>query len=136
MPKHHKGRQKPILTEVPVEDLQLELERRKAFVRDLLRRYEHLVTESNRLRAEIEKHGGFGGPNALLPRPRPRNRSSLAAVLVQVLKGRELSVDELTRAVLETGYYSTSPNLKAIVHKTLLTSPQFKRVARGVYSVR
>lgn len=136
MGKSTKVRPKGALAGASVLELYSEIERRKSHLLKLVRRYERLVEQTNALRAKIEASGGFAGGSGLLRRPRARNRVSLATLMQTVLAGKELSVDELTSAVIEKGYKSTSPNLRAIVNKTLITNAKFKRVSRGIYANR
>src|SRR5260221_463504 len=96
-------RPKKVLAKVPVQDLYSEIERRKSIVRKLVRRYERLMEQTNRLKVEIEAHGGFGKDGALIKRPRAQNKISLVTVVQSVLAEKELSVDEITREVLNRG---------------------------------
>jgi hypothetical protein len=135
-----KGRQdKTDLSQIPAQDLYAELEQRKARAQSLVRRYERLLQQTDKLRAEIEAHGGFVPEvaHAGMPaRKRPFNKMSLAKVMQKVLAGKQLSVDEVMQGVLEAGYKSSSARLRSIVNLTLIKDPTFKRVSRGVYTTK
>jgi len=98
-----------------------------------MERYQRLLERTNRLRAEIEAQGGFGiGGSGI--HIRARNKIGLAKMMQSVLAGKSLSVDELTTEVINRGFRSTSPKLRAIINQTLIKNPAFKRVSRGVYT--
>jgi hypothetical protein len=79
--------------------------------------------------ATRRRRGGGGGR-------RPRNEMNLADSLASVLRGRKLSVTDLTEEVQKAGYRTSSPNFRTIVNQTLIKDPKrFKRVSRGVYTV-
>jgi len=127
------------LSEIPAQELYAELQQRKARAQKLVQRYERLIQQTDKLRAEIEAQGGFvpDVPQATMPaRTRPFNKMSLAKVMQKVLAGKQLSVDEVTLGVLEAGYKSSSPRLRSIVNLTLIKDPTFKRVSRGVYTTK
>jgi hypothetical protein len=94
-----------------------------------------MVAQANVLRAEIDALGGLRASRALGD-TRQRNLHTLPSLVRSALAGKRLTVDEITQAVLAGGYVTSSPNLRAIVNKTLITNKAFKRVSRGVYSLR
>lgn len=61
---------------------------------------------------------------------------NLVEALVKLLKGRTMSVTEMTAAVQKAGYKTTSPNFRTIVNQTLIKSDRFKKVARGQYTAK
>jgi hypothetical protein len=126
------------LSKIPADELYAELQQRKSRAQRLVRRYQRLLEQTNKLRAQIEAEGGSvpGGP-ALMPgigRVRPVNRMSLADMMQKVLSGKTLSVDEVTKGVLEAGYRTSSSRLRVMVNLTLIKDPRFKRVSRGIYT--
>jgi hypothetical protein len=67
---------------------------------------------------------------------RPRNETNLTEALKRVLGNKAMTVAEATKAVLESGYQTTSPSFRQIVNITFLRSGQFERVGRGQYKVK
>ena len=61
---------------------------------------------------------------------------NLVQALAKVLKGRSMGVTEVSHAVQEAGYRTTSPNFRTIVNQTLIKSPLFKRLSRGQYTAK
>lgn len=125
------------LSQIPADALYAELQQRKSRAQGLLRRYERLLEQTNDLRAQIEAEGGFvpGGPPGSV-RVRPVNRMSLVDTMQKVLSGKTLSVDEVTKGVLDAGYKTSSSKLRVMVNLTLIKDPRFKRVSRGVYTIK
>jgi hypothetical protein len=134
-----KKESKPLdLSRIPAGDLYAELQQRKSRAQKLVSKYERLLAQTKELRAQIEAEGGFV-PSEPLPggapgRVRPVNTMSLANTIQKVLAGKTLSVDEVTRKVVEEGYKSSSSKLRVMVNLTLVKDPRFKRVSRGVYT--
>ncbi len=65
--------------------------------------------------------------------------------MAATLKGKTLSVTELAEAVQKEHpgklmayncYKTTSPNFRTIVNQALLKDDRFKRVSRGMYTVK
>ncbi len=124
------------LAEISTTELQSEIRRRERELKALHKRRERIARQLEEIDAEIGMHGGdlsklasSGG------RKRPRNESNLADALADVLRDQTMSVTQLTTAVQEAGYRTTSPNFRTIVNQTLLKDKRFKRVARGQYTV-
>ncbi len=68
---------------------------------------------------------------------RPRNADSLVGSLGKLLKGKTMSVTEMSDKVQKAGYKTSSPNFRTIVNQTLINNPKgFKRVARGQYTAK
>lgn len=59
---------------------------------------------------------------------------NLVEALVKVLTGRTMSVTEVTQAVQDAGYQTSSANFRTIVNQTLIKSKAFKKVSRGKYT--
>ena len=56
--------------------------------------------------------------------------------MASVLSGKTMGVTELSEAVQKAGYRTTSPNFRTIVNQTLIKDKRFKRVERGLYTVK
>jgi hypothetical protein len=137
---------------ISVVALQAELARRQGQLGSLIKEHADVSSRLDAVRAEIEALGGMvngtsapgrrGGTRrgrsasgARGRRRRPRNEANLADSLLKVLKGKEMSVPDVVEAVQKAGYRSSSKNFRVIVNQHLLKSP-FKRVGRGVYTVK
>ena len=60
---------------------------------------------------------------------------SLVASLQQLLTGKQMGVNEMTKAVQEAGYKSNSKIFRTIVNQTLAKEKRFKKVGRGQYAL-
>ena len=122
-------------------ELEAKLARRKRRVQTLARRHDRLIARASELKAQIEALGGSGGraapgePTAASP-VRPRNEANLVESLKRVLGNRTMTVAEAVKAVLESGYQTTSPSFRQIVNLTFIRSGEFERVGRGEYRVK
>lgn len=135
---------KRTLSKVPTDQLQHELNRRMRSVSKLVTKRDKLASELNNIEAEIAKFQGnvdavarING-NGLRVRgvrqPRPKNTITLLQAIEKVLKGKTLSVTEITDAVQVAGYKTNAENFRTIVNQTLIKNEkQFKKVARGQY---
>ncbi len=116
---------------------------------ELLARVEELNAEIERLAGQTGGRGrgrprgrgrrpaAGGRRRADGPRKRPRNEMNLVDALAQTLKGKTMSVTDLSEAVQQEGYRTTSPNFRTIVNQTLINNPdRFTRVARGQYTAK
>ena len=65
-------------------------------------------------------------------------KKSLAQLVVDVLgaAGKEMTIPEITEAVLKTGYRSKSKDLGAVIGQRLSELKEVTRVRRGVYRLR
>lgn len=143
------------LAGVPTETLQAELRRRQSGVRLLERTRDRLMSKLSALESRISDYGGammdaLGAhargrtPGRRGPgRPRggggrrPRNEMNLVQALGQTLKGKTMSVTEVSEAVQRHGYRTTSPNFRTIVNQALIKNrSQFRKVSRGKYTAR
>jgi hypothetical protein len=120
--------------------LQAELARRDSEVDKLQRERDSAASRLAEIDSRLALLGGSAGPirraRRVSGRRRPRNDMNLADSLASVLKGRKLSVTELTQEVQRAGYRTSSPNFRTIVNQTLIKDPKrFKKVSRGVYTV-
>lgn len=136
---------KRALASVSVVELKAEINRRKKRIHTLVRKRNRLMEQLQRLDSEIEAEGGSefvkmsgaasGGARRGGGR-RPRNEANLADSMVAVLQGKTMGVTELSEAVQNAGYRTSSPNFRTIVNQTLIKDKRFKRVERGQYTVK
>jgi hypothetical protein len=122
------------LIRVPTRDLVQEVERRRATLLKLRQRHDELLKELNGLRAEIQTLGGFQAMARTAHDKRDTKQPRLANVIRSVLAGKKMSVEEVTNAVLKTGYKTRSSNFRQVVQLALLKGQKFRRVSRGVYT--
>jgi len=141
---------KRALSSISVSELQAEISRRKKRVHTLVRKRNRLVQQLQQLDSEIEAEGGAEfvrmapvGSGRKRGRPvgsgggrRPRNEANLADSMESVLTGKTMGVTELSEAVQKAGYRTMSPNFRTIVNQTLIKDKRFKRVERGLYTVK
>ncbi len=70
-------------------------------------------------------------------RGRGGNAMSLVSSLQQLLTGKSMGVNEMTKAVQEAGYKSKSKTFRTIVNQALIKhTDKFKKVSRGVYTAK
>ena len=140
MAEKRKKQSRSQLSQIPAEVLYAELEKRKKRVRNLVARYERLREKLEILRELIRAEGGrVGEENVAVPgisRRRPYNETPLKDMMLQLLKGKALTVEQLTQDLVGAGYRSSSPRFRAIVNQTLIKDPAFKRIRRGVYTAK
>lgn len=126
------------LDDLPIAELQAEIRRRQKGVSSLQKRRDKLAAQLAELDAQLMALGtnpdGMHGIMGVPGRRRPRNDSSLADALVDLLKDQTLSVTEAAIEVQKAGYRTTSPNFRTIVNQTLLREDRIKRVGRGLYT--
>lgn len=68
-------------------------------------------------------------------RKRPKNEMNLVEALQKLLKGRTLSVTDMTQKVQEAGYKTSAANFRTIVNQTLIKNGKvFRKVSRGMYT--
>lgn len=124
------------LSNVSIDELQMEIQRRQRGYQKLLRRRDRLMAELNEVENEIRRQSNAlniaAAPNGSMAR---RNSQSLPDALMEALGDSTMSIPDLTEAVQRNGYRSTSPNFRSIVNQTLLKDSRFKRVGRGEYAV-
>ena len=130
--------------QLSLPELHREMERRRRQlerrIRTLTERREKLLEQLTEIESEIAhaqvEIKANGGSIESPGRKRPRNARKLADALADMLRERDMSVTEVSTAVQEAGYKTTSPNFRTIVNQTLLKDPRFKRVGRGRYTVK
>jgi hypothetical protein len=116
-------------------ELQAELQRRERNVRKLERRREKLMGDLAAVEKELASEGALSASGGI--RRRPRNEMNLVESLAKVLKGKEMSVTDVTQAVQQAGYMTTAANFRTIVNQALIREKKkFKKVSRGMYTAR
>ena len=131
------------LSDLSIEDLKKEIQRRQAALPGLIAQRDELDRKIADLQALGPVDPALAAPKAPSARSarvkvkRAKNKVSLPQVLTTILKAKPgQSVAELTQAVLAAGYKSTSKDFKAIVTQTLYRDERFKRVASGRFAVK
>lgn len=125
------------LATIPAAELEAELRRRASSVKKLVRRHQTLIARAGALQTEIEAMGGsIRTAPAARAGKRARNAISLVEALTKALDGHSLTIEQAMEAVRKAGYQSNSTSFRQIVSQTLVSRPQFKRVARGVYTLK
>jgi len=107
-----------------------------------------LRRQREQLDAEIASLGGLAGETTVATqrspgrpvgarRGRGGNKQSLPALLHSLLKGKTMSIPELTDAAKRAGHKSKSKNFRNVVSLAIITNRKlFKRVARGQYTAK
>lgn len=126
------------LAEISMADLRRELQRRQRGAGQLVRRREKLLAKLKTLDEQIRMAGGEirAMSGDLGTRKRPKNETNLVEALAKVLDGKTMSVTEVTQAVQDAGYQTSSSSFRTIVNQTLINSGKFKRVGRGLYTAK
>lgn len=132
---------KAVLDKLSLNDLKAELERRE-------RKLQKLYAEREKIDQKIAQLGGdarrAGRPATAVAgagaapgrRRRPRNKASLAEVLLKVFpKGRPMKVADAVEGAKRAGYKTKAKNFSTIVNQTLIKDPRFTQVSRGYYQV-
>lgn len=125
------------LSGISVADLQAELRRRMRRVGTLQRRRDRVAGKLAALDAELSALGAaVGGAGGMMfGRKRPKNDMNLVEALAKVLKGRTMSVTDVSDAVQKAGYKTSAANFRTIVNQTLIKNRSvFKKIARGQYT--
>lgn len=129
---------KRTLAKIATAELADELHRRKIQTHSLQKKRDALAKQLEQLDDRIQELGGLNIDS--VPRGaggrRRRNAANLVQSLEKLLQNKSMNVTEITSAVQKAGYTTTSPNFRTIVNQTLINSPKFKRVDRGVYTVK
>jgi hypothetical protein len=134
---------RPKLEKVTVEELKKEIARRQKGLANLVAKREALNCQI----AELESLGIVAKPAAKRGRKPGRKRGrkagrapqpgSLINLLVEALDAKgKLTVAEAVDTVLAAGYKSKSKSFKLIVNQALAKNKRFKRVGKGLYTLR
>jgi hypothetical protein len=134
---------RPKLEKVTVEELKKEIARRQKGLAKLVAKRDCLNCQI----AELESLGIVAKPAAKRGRKPGRKRGrktgrapqagSLIGLLVDALGAKgKLTVAEAVAAVLARGYKSKSKSFKLIVNQALAKNKRFKRVGKGLYTLK
>lgn len=123
------------LAKVSITELQAEIARRSRQSKTLMRKRDRLAGQLAELDDQIRLAGAVVGSLGGVRR-RPRNEMNLEEALIKLLKNKTLGVTEIAEKVQTAGYKTSSVNFRTIVNQALITSPAFKRISRGKYSVK
>jgi hypothetical protein len=130
------------LAGVSNQELELELRRRQRGVGKLQRKHAAWSRKLEALEVQIMAMGGWAsGRGRGRPRrgggTRPHNSMTLVEALAKSLKGRTLSVTDLSRVVQDEGYKTNAENFRTMVNQALTRETgTFKRVSRGKYTAK
>ncbi len=128
---------------VSTKDLAREMRSRQRKLGTLHKRRDSLLRRAHAIESEISELGGelsatslSGGKGARRGGgKRFKNSMSLVDALHKALKGKELGVTEVMKAVLDNGYKTSAENFRVMVNQALLKhTDRFKKVARGLYT--
>lgn len=126
------------LASVSLSELKAEVQRRLAAI-------DKLVKQREELERLLKEMNGPTGSTAARPKAakgkskgRTRGANSLAAVLASVMAGKKggVRVAEATALAVKAGYKSVSGNLAGIVSQTLAKDSRFKKLSRGIFTVK
>lgn len=123
------------LAKVSTTELQAEIARRSRQSKTLLRKRDQLARQLADMDAQIRLAGVGVGKSAGVHR-RPRNTMNLEEALIKLLKNKTIGVTDIAEKVQTAGYKTSSVNFRTIVNQALISSPAFKRVSRGKYTVK
>ena len=75
---------------------------------------------------------------AVAPRPPATGAVTLADYILRVMQstGTPVSISELTAGVKAAGYKSRAKDFRPVINLALIKDKRFKRVGRGVYTMR
>ena len=128
------------LARVSSQELQSELRRRERGLGKLQRKHAAWSRKVEALEAQIMAMGGWSSGRGRPRRGggrRPHNSMTLVEALAKSLKGRTLSVTDLSRVVQDDGYKTNAENFRTMVNQALTRETgTFKRVARGKYTAK
>lgn len=132
------------LASLSIASLQSEIRRRQRSLPTLMRQRGRAQAKVDRIDAQIAalrgegggqrkaRGGGAGGGGV---RKRAKNAMSLVESLAKTLKGKTMSVTDVSEAVQKAGYKTTAANFRTIVNQALIKFPRvFRKVARGQYT--
>ena len=123
------------LSQIPIEELRLEIRSRQRRLPALQRRRDRIATKLARIDHEIAL---LSGDTARSERRRGgAQKGTLAAYLQRALSGKTMSVGEAAEAVKALGYKSNASNFRLMVNAALLRKGgPFKRIGRGRYTAK
>ena len=128
------------LSHISVSDMVAEIRRRSRLIARLNRRRTALLAKLAEVEGQIKSRGGeFKSVNLSrqMAGRRPRNAASLVDTMVQAMsKDKPMSVAQIASAVNAKGYRSVSSTFNTIIFQALARDKRFKKVERGLYSLR
>ncbi len=133
---------RPKLSTMTIADLRQEIERRQKLLPKLIAQRDALNREIAELQGlaapETRKTVQPGAaPSGARRRRRAKNKVGLTDTLAWFLKGKaKVTVGQAMEGVLSAGYKSTSKTFRQLVNKALLTDKRFKKVGRGVFTLK
>tara|TARA_R110002072_G_scaffold42064_4_gene117519 strand:- start:80226 stop:80681 length:456 start_codon:yes stop_codon:yes gene_type:complete len=123
------------LNTLSITELQAELQRRERGIRRLERKRDRLLAELGQVDSELAAVGALSASGGV--RRRPRNEMNLVDSLAATLKGKTMSVTEVTAEVQKNGYMTTAANFRTIVNQALIREKKvFKKISRGQYTAK
>ena len=128
------------LSTMSIDDLRQEIQRRQKLL-------PKLIAQRDALSREIAALQGMASPDAwkatkAMPmktrgRRRVKNKIGLADALAAFAKGKaKVTIGEAMDGVLAAGYKTKSASFRAVVNNMLLTDKRFKKVGRGVFTLK
>jgi hypothetical protein len=117
-----------------IDQLERILQARRGEVRKLAKKRDRIARQLQVLDRHLSRLGG--GP-AAIGTGRGRNEQSLVEALESVLKSasKPMQVADITSAVQQRGYRSSSANFRGIVNQTLIKEKRFGQAGRGLYQL-
>lgn len=137
------------LANLTMKQLAAELARRQKALPRLLKKKTKLEKQIAALDGQIADVSGEAAPAGAVARRakklvakrkagrKPAREGSLKWHLVRALAGTKgLGIAEAVAAVEASGYKSQSKDFRLLVNQTLLNDPEFKKVKRGIFTVK
>lgn len=121
--------------QLTIAQLEAILQKRRGKVGALQRRRNALQKRLDALDAKI---AALGGNSRMTAGGRAHNAESLPQTIINVLTrhGGPMKVADIVKAVLATGYRSSSDKFRGIVNQTLIKDKRFTAAQRGVYQLK
>ena len=130
------------LSTMSITDLRQEIERRQKLLPKLIAQRDALSQEITELQSlatpEARKAAKpEAAPKKTRRRRRAKNKVGLADALAGFLKGKaKVTIGEAMEGVLAAGYKSNASDFRSVVNNMLLTDKRFKKVGRGVFTLK
>ena len=130
------------LSNVSLSQLVGELKKRQSKLADMIAQRDALSREITELQGLAAPEAGKAAKPEAVPKKtrrhrRAKNKVGLADALAGFLKGKKkVAIGEAMEGVLAAGYKTTSKEFRKVVNKTLLTDKRFKKIGRGVFTLK
>ena len=130
------------LSTLNIADMRQEIERRQKLLPKLIAQRNALSREITELQGLVAPEAGKAAKPEAVPKKtrrhrRAKNKVGLADALAGFLKGKKkVAIGEAMEGVLAAGYKTTSKEFRKVVNKTLLTDKRFKKIGRGVFTLK